>query len=261
MLTDAFGMNAGSAGDSGAPFDANIGTDLTALLRANEGTPKDVDLEIAAFAREHYTGPVRVQAHKTPTGRTRAVDPNEADQSWRRIDHDWLGVGADLAMQIDDRTNNTSLALAFEFVKSGRVLLFAADAQVGSWLSWQNLSWTVDGKAVSGPDLLSRAVYYKVGHHGSENATLKAKGLELMTSKDLSAFIPTNEKDAKKVGWGQMPFASILKALEERCGGRVIRADDTWVASPQIPAALAAPSGSIVAIRHCPDLWVELQIE
>jgi hypothetical protein len=58
-----------------------------------------------------------------------------------------------------------------------------------------------------------------------------------------------------------MPFASILKALEERCGGRVIRADDTWVASPQIPAALAAPSDSIVAIRHCPDLWVELQIE
>jgi hypothetical protein len=48
----------------------------------------------------------------------------EEDVSWRRIDSDWLGVSADLAMQLDSRTNNTSLALAFEFTDTGRVLLF-----------------------------------------------------------------------------------------------------------------------------------------
>ena len=37
-------------------------------------------------------------------------------QAWRSIDHDWLGVAAELALQLDRETNNTSLALAFELV-------------------------------------------------------------------------------------------------------------------------------------------------
>jgi hypothetical protein len=99
--------------------------------------------------------------------------------------------------------------------------------------SWQQTRWEVDGSPVTGPDLLGRVVYYKVGHHGSENATLKEKGLELMKSKDLSAFIPTNENDAKKIRWGQMPFGPLVDALAERCSGRVIRADDPWVTNRQ----------------------------
>jgi hypothetical protein len=43
-----------------------------------------------------------------------------------------------------------------------------------------------------------------------ENATLRQKGLELMTQPDLAAFISTNEKDANKVKWGQMPTRAIL---------------------------------------------------
>ena len=173
---------------------------------------------------------------------------------------DWLGVSADLAMQLDDRTNNTSLVLAFEFVDTRRVLLFAADAQVGNWLSWQDLRWTVDDQAVTGPDLLARTVYYKVGHHGSHNATLKAKGLELMASPDLAAFIPTNEADAKKVGWGEMPFKGILEELEQRAGGRVVRADDPWIAGRRRRPAFQAPSGSIRAVRHRAGLWVEFDL-
>ena len=67
----------------------------------------------------------------------------ETDQSWRRIDLDWLGMSADLAMQLDDRTNNTSLVLAFEFTDTKRVLLFTADAQVGKLAELAGLSWTV----------------------------------------------------------------------------------------------------------------------
>jgi len=171
-----------------------------------------------------------------------------------------MGVSADLAMQIDDRTNNTSLALAFEFADTGRVLLFVGDAQVGNWLSWQDLKWTVDGTTVTGPDLLARTVYYKVGHHGSHNATLKEKGLELMTSKDLSSFIPTNEKDAKKVGWGAMPLKSITDELGKRGSGRVIRADDGWIATDTVNAGFEPPSGSIRALRHKPGLYVEVDV-
>ena len=147
-------------------------------------------------------------------------------------------------MQLDSRTNNTSLVLAFEFIDSGRVLLFAADAQVGNWLSWHDLEWTVDGKTVTAADLLARTVYYKVGHHGSDNATLKARGLELMASGDLAAFIPTNEADARKVGWGEMPFPGITEELARRTGGRLVRADDPWIAGDDGEAPFRTPSGA-----------------
>src|SRR5262249_21985630 len=143
---------------------------------------------------------------------------------------------------------------------SGRIMLFTGDAQVGNWLGWQSLNWKVDGKTVTGPDLLGRTVYYKVGHHGSENATLKGKGLELMTQADFAAFIPTNQKDAKNVGWGAMPFQSILDDLEKHASGRVIRADDTWVGTNKVDPRFAKPTGSIRRVQHKPGLWVELDI-
>ena len=104
-----------------------------------------------------------------------------------------------------------------------------------------------DGATVTGPDLLNRTVYYKVGHHGSENATAKSKGLELMTSKDLTAFIPTNEDDAKNVKWGEMPYHSLLAALESQCGPRVVRADNPKLLEGKAP--FDTPSGSIQAVR------------
>ena len=51
---------------------------------------------------------------------------------WRRIDHDWLHAAEQLATDMSDQTNNSSLVLAFELGKGGKVLLFAAHAQRGS---------------------------------------------------------------------------------------------------------------------------------
>jgi beta-lactamase superfamily II metal-dependent hydrolase len=153
-----------------------------------------------------------------------------ADASeWRRIDGDWLAVAGELALALDGDTNNTSLVLAIELVSSGRVILMAADAQVGNWESWSGHSWQVkgaDGSAtqVSGDDLLQRTVLYKVGHHGSHNATLREKGLERMNSPELVAMIPVNEEMARVKRWN-MPFPALLRRLEERTKGRVLRAD------------------------------------
>jgi hypothetical protein len=241
--------------DYAAPFDPNVGTDFARLAALPPAPPADVAPEIAAFARDRYFGPsTGAEPGSQPTG----TDDPRQDQSWRRIDLDWLAVSADLAMQLDDKTNNTSLVLAFELVDTKRVLLFAADAQIGNWLSWQDVGWEINGVKISGPDLLARTVYYKVGHHGSHNATARAKGLELMTSPDLAAFIPTNSVDAKNVGWHEMPFNTILTALHERCAGRVVRADDAWVRDSAGKAGFATPSGSIRSIGHDGELWVEL---
>jgi beta-lactamase superfamily II metal-dependent hydrolase len=88
------------------------------------------------------------------------AEPN----AWQRIDHDWLLSVAQLGLQLDSATKNTSLVLAFELGDHGPVLLFAADAQIGSWKSWLTLT------EFNVADLLRRTVYYKVGHHGSHNA-------------------------------------------------------------------------------------------
>ncbi len=245
-LSSALGLANGIASAPGAA-DPDDGIDMYAPFDIEQGRRFDEALQEGSSAGD-AAAEILTKRYSDP------------DQSWRRIDDDWLYAAADLALQYDSRTNNTSLVLAFEFVNSGRVALFAADAQVGNWLSWQGLEWDVDGDTVTGPDLLRRSVYYKVGHHGSENATLSAKGLELMTSPDLSAFIPTNAEDAKNVGWGRMPFDKILDRLLEKTSGRVIRSDDPWVGKADKKEHSSLASGSIVSLSHKPGLWVEVGI-
>ena len=143
---------------------------------------------------------------------------------------DWLGVASDLALRLDNDTNNTSLALAIELSPGGDVLLFPGDAQVGNWLSWAELVWPKEAKpedanAVTAERLLARTVLYKVGHHASHNATLRDKGLELMTSPHLAAMIPVDERVAREKKKWDMPFGPLLRRLEEKTRGRVIRAD------------------------------------
>ncbi len=163
----------------------------------------------------------------------------DGDQDWRRIDDDWLHVAADLALQLDSTTNNTSLALAIERIADGRVLLFVADAQQGSWLSWHDPSakWAVadaqgGSEEILAADLLARTVFYKVGHHASHNATASRHGLELMQrAAELTAFIPVDRAVALKrhpKGTWKMPAKALYRALLDRCEGRVVRSDLGW---------------------------------
>jgi hypothetical protein len=169
-----------------------------------------------------------------------------AGAGWRRVDEDWLHVASDLALQLDSATNNTSLALAIERIADGKVLLFPADAQQGSWLSWHDarLQWKVtDGNAtrtVRAADLLARTVFYKVGHHSSHNATARGKGLELMEQEnELTAFIPVDRAVALKrnpQGSWKMPALALYRRLLEKCQGRVVRSDVGWASDPATAA-------------------------
>jgi beta-lactamase superfamily II metal-dependent hydrolase len=153
-------------------------------------------------------------------------------ESWRQIESDWLGAAGRLALQLDSDTNNTSLALAFELSPSNRILLFPGDAQVGNWLSWQSTTWSIkEGRAsreVTARELLERTVLYKVGHHGSHNATLREFGLEMMSSPELTAMVPVNRKTAKKMDW-KMPFPALWTRLQEKTSGRVLDRDNGLV--------------------------------
>lgn len=152
------------------------------------------------------------------------LEANYWDDAWRRIDSDWLGGAAELALHLDAATNNTSLVLAIEIVATGKVLLLVGDAQVGNWLSWHDLKWTLDDRQeVTGPDLLARTVFYKVGHHGSHNATLKDKGLEMMSRDDFVAFVPVDEDTAISRNWNRIPLRTLMEALSSR--GVAVRSD------------------------------------
>lgn len=258
-LSGALAANEGgrAASDDAAPFDAHVGVPFSAIRDGGEAGAT------ADFIRRHYSDPL-----PAGPGRRAIDDETVRDQSWRRIDGDWLAVAADLAMQLDRGVNNTSLVLAFETVGEGRVFLFPGDAQIGSWRSWQAGEWTAGGTRVKAADLLARTVYLKVAHHGSENATPSRSGLDLMTSPDLSAFIPTSRADALNVHWSGMPYAPILTRLATKTAGRTVRADDDWLARPGGAPPFAAPSGSILAARSAARdprlgkgaLWVEFDL-
>jgi metallo-beta-lactamase superfamily protein len=156
---------------------------------------------------------------------------------WRRINDDWLTMAGSLALNLDSYTNNTCLAFAIEFISSKKVLLFPGDAQFSNWLSWQGLSWKIPDehgveKEVKAEHLLNRTVFYKVGHHGSHNATLKKHGLEMMSSPELMAMIPVDRAQAESKtsktnpkGW-EMPEKNLFNRLQERARGRVLLADE-----------------------------------
>ncbi|MBD2701911.1 hypothetical protein IC229_14780 [Spirosoma sp. BT702] len=146
--------------------------------------------------------------------------------NWRSIDHEWLNSAGSLALRMNSATNNLSLALAIEFIDSGRVMLFPGDAEFGSWESWhKDIKWPIKGKDGIKPlteDLLNRTVFYKVAHHLSHNGTAKRQGVEMMTHPDLTA-MATLDYDIISDGWkNTMPNRDLITDLLRRTKGRLV---------------------------------------
>jgi beta-lactamase superfamily II metal-dependent hydrolase len=157
----------------------------------------------------------------------------DTDSATRRIDADWMSDAQALALRLNSEVNNTSLVLAFELEKSGRTMLFTGDAQRGSWVSWSDLSWDVDGTTITAKDLLARCTFYKAGHHGSHNATLNGTidsphaNLSWMArgeyADEFVAMVPSNKTWAwgKKRPW-RHPMKAIEHALIDKAKSRIL---------------------------------------
>jgi hypothetical protein len=227
--------------------------------------PKDP----ANWAHSRYYAPSSActdSVHKPKEGPACRGDFSRHEpQTYRKIDGVARSAFSNLALRMDNNTNNTSLVLAFELPDDAGVMLFAADAQVGNWLSWEKVEFRTNPKEkplpVTSASLLSRTKLYKVGHHGSHNATLRDKGLELM-SDDLVALISTDAKFAleQSSGW-LMPNPRVDEALQAKTRGRVLRGD--------IPSAKtiaehrkldSARAGDFAARITDTKVWVEYQI-
>lgn len=159
-----------------------------------------------------------------------------------KMQPDVLAATAD---KLDGTLNNQSLVVLFTC--NGKKLLFVGDAQWGNWAYW------LYGKAVSGadPGILDRAKeilgsldFYKVGHHGSTNATpipavaaLK-EGSAAMCSTATGAY--GNPKKNTEV-----PRTALMEALESRSRNRMVRSD--WIPAGEEPADAQAK-------KQLPDL-------
>jgi beta-lactamase superfamily II metal-dependent hydrolase len=115
---------------------------------------------------------------------------------------------------LDDQMNNTSLILLFEV--GGKKLLFPGDAQIENW-SWA-LEDAPDAKKTR--DLLAGVDFYKVGHHGSRNATPKTllwenfakRGTGARRMKTALSTLKGKHGNSKKKT--EVPRKTLLQALE-----------------------------------------------
>lgn len=187
-----------------------------------------------------------------------AEGANDADRvetpdnaPWRRIEQEWLYSAEQLALQLNRGINNTSLVLAFELPKSKKVLLFAADAQRGNWISWTENEWDNAGTTVTARDLLGRTVLYKVGHHGSHNATLAGTAQDEYANlswmgtgsaaREFTAMITAVNAWAvtkNNPPW-RHPLPSIREALVRKTQGRVFQTDTPQPTKPDTVSATA----------------------
>jgi hypothetical protein len=129
-------------------------------------------------------------------------------------------------LRLNSHINNTSLAIAIESDDSDKnVILLPGDAEYGSWESWYLISkWLKKGKdgKCFAEDLISRAIFYKVGHHLSYNGTALEKGILKMENPNLAA-MATLDRQRIAVKWKTtMPNKHLMEELIKRCNGKFI---------------------------------------
>ena len=135
----------------------------------------------AEFRHDAYTG----------TGTLPADDLVEIQRAGSLTD---LAV----AVALDKAVNGTSLMLMLEI--SGTFLLFPGDAQWGTWNAvMEDPEWK---------QLLERVAFYKIGHHGSHNATPK-DFVDKMIPDGICAMASTL---TRKI-WPDIPRIPLLTAL------------------------------------------------
>ena len=137
-----------------------------------------------------------------------------------RLKRDLAKVGSgtefDLVTKLEKSVNGTSLLLMFVIGKAH--LLFPGDAQWGTWkAAMEDPEWQ---------ELLSKTAFYKIGHHGSHNATPRSF-VKKHLSKKFLAMVST--RDTNK--WRDIPRLPLLDALRKK-SNRVVRSDKSDIPDP-----------------------------
>jgi beta-lactamase superfamily II metal-dependent hydrolase len=147
------------------------------------------------------------------------------------------------AKTLDNFLNNQSLVVLFTF--AGKKLLFAGDAQGGNWEYWMyggtpEKAPSADKIDKDSASILSHLDFYKVGHHGSTNAT-PVSAVETMGG-DFASMCSTQEDSFGSVAnESEVPRGPLLDALAKK--SKIVRSDQFAITLPgsQVPAVAGSP--------------------
>lgn len=204
------------------------------LVDKNIDAGQDPNVYTSNFFNRDDEGNLQRVEYKT---RVRQVvqEYKSTKNSWRKIDHDWLGSAGSLALRLNSHINNTSLAMAIEFEETGDVLLLPGDAEFGSWESWHLIKkWKKKGKNERhlAEDLLSRTRFYKVGHHLSYNGTALEKGISMMPDSGMVSMVTLDRERISSKWKTTMPNKELLQDLIRRCEGKVFIMNEFEINNP-----------------------------
>jgi hypothetical protein len=141
-----------------------------------------------------------------------------------------------IVRSLDDALNNTSLILLFQV--GTKQLLFPGDAQIENW------RYTLDRLARNNAleRRLRQVDLYKVGHHGSRNASPRSLLNLWDGTTELTALMSTRAHVHGKTEATAVPRATLIAALEERAtlhsseplpaGGSILVEADTTSSEP-----------------------------
>jgi len=157
------------------------------FLRFHEGSPTVTFIPQPPFSNDF----------RLPVPSSATLRPDDMDKIGG------AGLFSDLAVAValDKAVNGTSLMIILEI--AGIYLLFPGDAQWGTW-----------NEALGDPEwreLLGRISFYKIGHHGSHNATPR-DFVEKMIPDGISAMASTLTRQI----WPDIPRAQLLAGLVAR---------------------------------------------
>ncbi|MET0676652.1 MAG: MBL fold metallo-hydrolase [Bradyrhizobium sp.] len=176
---------------------------------------------------------------------SRAFELYGPDQIIRMIQGAQPDALAAQAVAADKTLNNQSLVILFSY--GGKNLLFAGDAQWGNW------EYFLYGGAYGTPghtkltqkaeEILSKIDFYKVGHHGSANATPRDAVMAMRAG--CVGMCSTQEH-----AYNEVPRAPLLDALRKRMNDQLARSDQVAIndeedANPdagKLPSAFTAPT-------------------
>jgi hypothetical protein len=236
------------AGDQPTLPDSLVKAGVTATIL---GPPIDPNLVAQMNGKGQQYLASNADGGQEPTRFNRAFDataaayPSDAFELFstaeiaQRISGNCPDLAEAKAAQVDNTINNQSLVILFTV--AGKTLLFAGDAQ---WGNWQNFLFggaigTADHKGLTpeAKQVLGSLDFYKVGHHGSTNAT-PIDAVEAMR-KDCVAMCSTQPGAYGKLeNNSEVPRGPLMDALNLTTVKQLARSDQVHVPGADDPSVL-----------------------
>lgn len=221
----------------GPPIDRSL---VSQMNNKNEQYLAAVQESLSTPSKPPFPDAFKTDASAFPPGAFKA------DQIEEMVNQSQPDLLAAKARQVDNTLNNQSVVVLFTF--QGKSLLFVGDAQ---WGNWENFLY---GGKVSGnghaviTERISSALkgldFYKVGHHGSANAT----PIDVVTAlkPGCVAMCSTEPGYYGSASAGtEVPRIPLIKALDAKTEHRL-------ALSTEVPAGTKGASGGVPPVFKVP---------